>query len=184
MYNLEHDFKTQLVLACDDQGKFLEYIPRSVGHTGNGRRHLAITVLLFNSKGQVLLQKRKHKIFDNIWDLTGATHPVHKESGEDESLEECTLRCLKDEYEIEEVELKNLGAFNYFENYGELCENEHCYLLVGEYNGKLKLNPEAGYDYKWMDKQEFLEDIQKNPDQYTPWAIESISILKEKDFFN
>ena len=48
-------------MAVDDQGKFLEYIPKEVGHTEQGRRHLAITVLLYNSKGEVLLQKRKHK---------------------------------------------------------------------------------------------------------------------------
>jgi isopentenyl-diphosphate Delta-isomerase len=183
MYNLEHDFKTQMILACDDNGVFQEYIPRAVGHTGNGRRHLAITVLIYNSKGEVLLQKRKHKVFDNIWDLTGATHPVHTDNG-DETLEECTLRCLLDEYGIKGVKLENKGAFNYFEKYNELCENEHCYLLVGEYTGEVYLNPEAGYMYKWMDKKEFLEDIEKNPDKYTPWAIESVKLLKEEGFFN
>jgi isopentenyl-diphosphate Delta-isomerase len=88
----------QIILACDDNGKFIEYIPKMVGHTGDGRRHLAITVLLYNSKGEVLLQRRKHKVFDNIWDFTGSTHPLHKEDGKDESLEEATLRFLKVEY--------------------------------------------------------------------------------------
>lgn len=64
----------QIILACDEQGVFTgEYIPKEIGHTGKGKRHLAITVLLENSKGEVLLQRRKHQIFDGIWDLTGAT---------------------------------------------------------------------------------------------------------------
>lgn len=168
----------QIILAVDDQGKFLEYIPKEVGHRGEGRRHLAITVLLYNSKGQVLLQRRKHKIFDNLWDLTGATHPLHKDEV-DESLDEATRRCLKEEWGIEEIKLRNLGAFNYFAKDGEYCENEHCAILVGEYNGEVSLNPKAGYEYKWMDKQEFLKDIEANPQKYTPWVTEGVKILKK-----
>lgn len=176
----------QIILAVDDNGKFLEYIPKELGHKGSGRRHLAIAVLLQNSRNQVLLQKRKHKIFDNIWDLTGATHPLYKEDGSDESLEEATWRCLEVEYGIKEkISLKNLGFFNYFKKYGEycenetkslFCENEHCALLVGEYNGEVNLNPAVGYEYKWMEKQEFLKDIRENPAKYTPWAIEAATL--------
>jgi len=169
----------QIILAVDDNGKFSgEYIPKAVGHTGAGQRHLAITVLIYNSKGQCLLQKRKHQVFDNIWDITGATHPLHKEDG-DETVEEATWRCLAVEYGIKDkIPLKNLGFFNYFAKYGEYCENEHCAILVGEYNGPLSLNPEVGYEYKWMDKKEFLQDIEANTQNYTPWAKEALKFLK------
>lgn len=168
----------QIILAVDSSGKFLEYIPKAVGHTGAGKRHLAITVILQNSQSQVLLQKRKHKIFDNIWDLTGATHPLHREDGSDESLEEATWRCLEVEYGItEKIPLKNSGFFNYFKKYGEFCENEHCAIMIGEYNGALRLNPASGYEYKWMDKADFLKDIAANPQNYTPWAIEGVKVL-------
>lgn len=168
----------QIILACDDNGKFLEYIPKEVGHTGKGKRHLAITVLLYNSKGEVLLQKRKHQVFDNIWDMTASTHPLHKSNGTDESLEQATLRALKFEYDIENISLENLGSFNYYAQIGELCENEHCAMMIGEYNGQLKLNKNVGYEYKWVKKEEFLNDIEKNPQNYAPWAVEGIKALK------
>lgn len=170
----------QIILAVDENGKFRgEYIPKMVGHTGKGRRHLAITVLLYNKKGEVLLQKRRHKIFDNIWDLTGATHPLHKEDGTDESLEEATRRCLEAEWGIREIgEIKVIGKFNYFAKYGEYCENEHCAILVGEYNGPIEMDPKAGYGYKWVEREEFLKDIKKNPKKYTAWAQEAAKFLK------
>ncbi len=175
----------QTILAVDEIGNFTgKYIRKSVGHKGEGKRHLAISVLLYNSKDEVLLQKRKHKVFDDIWDVTGATHPLHLESGQDETVEEATLRCLSREYGIKEVALKNHGFFNYFVKYGKLCENEHCAILVGEYNGRLNLNPEVGYGYKWMAKQEFLKDIEKNPKNYTAWAKEAVQVLLASDFFN
>lgn len=175
----------QIILACDDKGNFSgEYIPKEVGHRGEGRRHLAITVLLYNLKSQILLQKRKHKIFNNIRDITGATHPLHTDAG-DETLEQATLRCLEREYGVKEkIPLKNMGFFNYFAKYNGLCENEHCAILVGEYNGPLDLNPEVGYKYKWMEKDEFLKDIEENANNYTPWAIEAAKILKQSGFFD
>lgn len=174
----------QIILACDDQGNFTgEYIPKEVGHTGEGKRHLAITVLLENEKGEVLLQKRKHQVFDDIWDFTGATHPLHLED-HDETFEEATYRCLKREYDLnpqEIINLKNLGTFNYFASYKNgLCENEHCALLVGEYNGEVKVNPEVGYGYKWMKKEEFLKDIEENPQNYSPWAVEGVKLLSRR----
>ncbi|MBI2596549.1 NUDIX domain-containing protein [Candidatus Daviesbacteria bacterium] len=172
----------QIILACDDKGKFLEYIPKKIGHTGEGRRHLAVTVLLYNNKGEVLLQKRKHQVFDNIWDFTASTHPLHTENG-DESLEEATLRALQDEYGVENVQVKEVGSFNYFAKVGSLCENEHDYLLIGEYNGEIKLNPKVAYECKWVDKGELFKDMEKNPKNYSPWSQEGLKILKESGFF-
>jgi isopentenyl-diphosphate Delta-isomerase len=167
----------QIILAVDDQGKFLDYIPKEEGHKGEGRRHLAICVLLQNSKGEVLLQKRKHKIFDNIWDITGATHPLHKDK--DETLEETTWRCLEEEWGItEKIPLKNLGFFNYFAKYNDTCENEHCAMMIGEYDGEVNLNPDMGYEYKRVSKEEFLKDIKANPKKYTPWARQVSRLLQ------
>lgn len=173
----------QIILVSDKNGNFTgEYIPKMVGHTGEGKRHLAITVLLYNSKGEVLLQKRKHKVFDNLWDFTGSTHPLHLPD-HDETFEEATLRCLKREYGIDNVKLSNMGAFNYFAKYGELCENEHCAMMIGEYNGPVHLNPEVGYGCQWMKKAEFLEDIEAHPEKYCKWTVEGVKVLKEKGFF-
>lgn len=173
----------QIILVSDEQGNFTgEYIPKEVGHTGEGKHHLAITVLLYNSKGQVLLQQRKHKVFDDIWDFTGSTHPIHKGGGQDESFEDATLRCLKREYDVDDVKVEKVGAFNYFADYGQLCENEHCAMMIGKYDGELKMNPEVGYSYKWMDKQEFLADIEENPQKYAPWTVEGTKLLKNQAF--
>ncbi|MBI4039026.1 NUDIX domain-containing protein [Candidatus Daviesbacteria bacterium] len=169
----------QTILACDDQGNFLEYIPKEIGHTGAGRRHLAITVLIYNSKGEVLLQKRRHQVFNNVWDFTASTHPLHQ-NNTDETFEQASKRALKDEYDIENVSLKIIGEFNYFAKNGEFCENEHCALMTGKYDGPFKLNPEVGYECIWMGKEQFLEDLDKNPQKYGPWVISGAKFLKQK----
>lgn len=173
----------QTILAVDDNGNFLEYIPKETGHTGLGKRHLAITVLLYNSQGQVLLQRRKHQIFDNIWDFTGATHPLHLKDSRDETLAEATQRCLEVEYGIKEkIPFKNLGFFNYLSSYGEFCENEHCAMMVGKYDRKVEMDPSVGYEYQWIGVKEFLEDVEKNSQKYAPWVGEGVKILKQTKF--
>lgn len=167
----------QTILAVDKNGKFSgEYVSKIKAHTGSGIHHLAMTVFIINSKDQILLQKRKHEIFDNIWDNTASTHQLHLKD-HDETDEEATLRCLKNEWGIEDVKLKNWGGINYQAKYGKYCENEFCKVLIGLYDGKINLDPKVGYGYKWMDKKEFLKDIQKNPNKYTPWCQEAVKIL-------
>lgn len=179
---------SQIIIVCDDQGiPTGEYIPKKEGITGEGKKHLAVSVLLINGNNEVLLQKRKHLVFDNLWDLTASTDLSHFEN-KDESLEEAADRCLKREYDINNINgLKKLGGFSYFAPYhtvqGDFCENEYDIILTGEYDGEVKMNPEVGYEYKWVDKEEFLKDIDQNPQNYTPWAIEGVKVLKQKGFF-
>ena len=170
---------SQIISAVDEAGKFLRYISKEEGHKKEGIHHLAITVFIFNSKGELLLQKRKHKVFDNFWDNTASTHQLHLKD-HDETDEEATLRALNHEYEIKNIELKNLGGFNYFERIGDLCENEFCKLLVGIYEGEVKLNPEVGYSYKWISKKDFLKELEEKPEEYTPWCKVAARILAEK----
>lgn len=169
----------QIISAVDDSGKFLEYIPRMAGHTGLGRRHLGITILVFNKAAQILLQKRKHLVFDNIWCFTADTHPYHIVN-RDETIEEASERALKEDFNIDNISLENLGFFNYFEQDGKYCENEYCAMVIGEYDGPIKMNPEHGYDFVWMDKEDFLKEVENNPKKWAPWVPGGIKILKEK----
>ncbi len=173
----------QIIIVCDDKGSPTgEYIPKMEGVSGDGKKHLAVTVVLYNSKAEILLQKRKHLVFDNLWDLAASTDLSHFED-HDETFEEASLRCLKREYSISDIDLKNMGGFSYFAKDGDHCENEYDVILTAEYNGEVKMNPEVGYEFKWVGRQEFLKDIEKNPKNYTPWAIGGVKLLKEKGFF-
>jgi isopentenyl-diphosphate delta-isomerase len=182
----EHRSAHQVLLACDDDGRFTgQYVRRDVAHTGDGRRHLAIAVLLYNARGELLLQRRKHALFDDVWDITGATHPLRLADGTDEPLEQAALRCLRDEYGLDQPRLSEVGAFTYFakDPGGLLCENEHCTLYVGACDGPVRLNHEVGYECAWVSKAFLLEDIAASPESYAPWARLSVDLLRRTGFF-
>lgn len=174
----------EMLLLVNDQDNFLGYASKKECHTGEGKKHRAFVTLLFDSQNQVTLQKRKHRLFDNLWDLTAISHPLHLDDGHDENYQEASDRALKKEMGIESVSVKKVGAFNYFAQDGENCENEYCAVLIGRYDGEYKPNPEEVYEMKQMLFDEFIKDVKKNPKKYTPWAVMAVGVLEKLDLDN
>lgn len=174
--------KRQLLIVVDENDVPTgQYEDKGECHFGDGIHHRAFVVLLENSKGEVLLQLRKHVRWDKFWDLTAISHVLHLEDafaeGRDESYQEAALRSLKEEMGISNVKVKKIGGFNYFAKYHAHCENEYCAVLTGIYNGEVNASSDVIYEYKWTPKQDFIDDVEKRPERYTPWAIETIKII-------
>ena len=161
----------QILLLVDENDNFSgKYAKRIDCHTGKGIRHRAFVTLLENSKGEVLLQKRKHALWDGFWDTTAISHNLHLED-HDETYTEAGNRSLLVEMGIPEVDLKNVGGFPYFVEFGKMCENEYCAILLGNYDGVVQPNKDAVYEYKWLDKKAFIQSCINEDEAYTPWAI-------------
>jgi len=173
-------FMEQTLIVVDDKDKILGYAPRSECHTGKGRRHRAFVILLYDKNKKILLQHRKHKLFDKRWDLAGASHPLHVD-GKDDSYIESASRCLRNEWGIENVSLEKIGAFNYFKEDGKNCENEYCALIVGKYDGELKANAETAYGFRMVSLEQLLSEAERKPETFTPWSIEAVKILRNHE---
>jgi isopentenyl-diphosphate delta-isomerase len=171
----------QQLLLVDEEDKFLgRYAPKSQCHSGRGLHHRAFTIMILNKKDEVLLQRRKHKLWDNHWNLTNS-HPLHREDKTDESYEGAAKRCLEREWGIK-IPVKKLFTFNYFAQYrNNLCENEYCAFLLGRYDGKVHPNPEVAYGYRWMPLNKLLKEIKTHPSQYTPWLIKVLEELEKHE---
>lgn len=170
--------RQQLILVDENDVPTGEYADKGECHFGEGLHHRAFVVLLENSQGEVLLQLRKHVRWDGYWDLTAISHVLHL-ADHDETYEEAAHRALRDEMAITDVKLEKIGGFNYFAKYHGHCENEHCAILVGKYDGEYVPNEDLVYETKWVKKEAILVDVEKHPDEYTPWAIKAVKILKK-----
>jgi isopentenyl-diphosphate delta-isomerase len=134
-------------------------------------------VALYNRRGQLLLQRRKHELFSNMWDLAGASHPLHLKS-RNESYAEAAARCIKTEFGVTGIRLRKIGAFNYFAPQGKKCENEHCAVIVGRYDGKVKPNPKVAYGFQWATMRETLTWLRKEPQSFVMWARLGARVLR------
>jgi isopentenyl-diphosphate delta-isomerase len=112
-----------------------------------------------------------------MWDLAGATHPLHI-GKRNESYTEAAKRCAAEEWGVHGVKFKNMGGFNYFKKEGKNCENEFCAVLVGKYDGKLRPDPKAAYGFTWKPLPQIKADARKRPSSYVIWAVKSLPKIK------
>lgn len=167
-----------LILVDDNDVPTGEYADKGECHFGEGLHHRAFVVVLKNNRNEVLLQHRKHVRWDRFWDVSAISHVLHFPD-RNETYAEAGNRSLIDEMGIDNVKLEKISGFNYFAKYHSHCENEYCAVLVGEYDGQVAPSPDLVYEYRWLPEAEFIIDTQRNPEKYTPWAIETARALKQ-----
>ena len=128
--------------------------------------HRAISVLILNSKWEMLLQHRALNKYHcgGMWSNTTCTHPFPHESNID-----AAHRRLKEEMWFD-TKLDEIFQFHYtthFDNW--LTENEIDHVFLWYYDWEINLNPEEANDYKWLSIEKLKEDIAINPQIYTQW---------------
>ena len=136
-----------------------------------GKLHRAFSIFVFNSKGELLLQKRGKSKYHSggLWTNTCCSH-----QRDGEALEEAVHRRLKEEMGFD-CELKEMFTFTYRIKFGNnLFENECDHVFIGNFDGEPTPNPEEVDEWKWVGLEELKNDMQKNPDNYTYWLKESI----------
>jgi len=170
----------QMLILVDQQDNCIGYAPRNECHSGSGRLHRAITVLIFNSQEKILLQRRKSLLWDKFWDIAGATHPMHYPDY-DETYDDAALRFLRTEWNIA-TPLERVFSFIYFARFNAFCEREHCVLLAGQHDGPIRLSPHYGYGMRWTSLAECVSEIQQSPEIYTPWAQIVVKKLSAQPF--
>ena len=140
----------------------------------DGKLHRAFSIFIFNSKNEMLLQKRSKAKYHcgGLWTNTCCSHPR-----KGELLEEATHRILREEMGFD-CELKEVGDFIYKAKFNNgLTEHEYDHVFTGKFDGAPNLNPEEADDYKWIDLEKLKNEIKKNSNDFTVWfkiALEKV----------
>lgn len=166
----------EFVVLVDENNNPIGTADKATVHTKNTPLHRAFSLFLFNSKKQLLLTKRAagKKTFPGIWTNTVCGHLTP-----DESAVDAAKRRLKNELEIDGVDIKEVAPYRYrFADKNGIVENEICPIFVGHFDGDPISNPLEIDDWKWMNWQEFLNDLEIN-NEYSPWCKEEAIILQK-----
>jgi len=145
-----------------------------------GILHRAFSVFIFNKERKVLLQRRSLEKYHSpgLWTNTVCSHPRAGEKPVD-----AAHRRLVEEMGFD-TEVEKLFSFVYNADVGEgLREYEYDHVFTGVSNTIRKPNPEEVGDWKYMDFDELVSDVQKNPENYTVWfriALKEVEKQKSK----
>jgi isopentenyl-diphosphate delta-isomerase len=169
------------VILCDEQGNRLGTAPKSEIHTDHTPLHLAFSIFLFRSNGDLLLQQRSHK--KKTWPLMWANSCCGHQKLE-ETLEQTALNRVAFELGITEASLQvMLPDFRYRCERDGIVENEICPVLVGTTTQEPQTNPDEAEMYRWISWEDWLQEIKTNPEPYAYWCIKETEELLSKDVF-
>lgn len=146
-----------------------------------GVLHRAFSIFIFNSKKQLLMQQRALDKYHSpgLWTNTVCSHP---RSGEDVLAaanrrlgEEMGMKCKMTEF----------FSFLYKADVGDgLKEHEFDHVLIGTTDEQPVPNPQEVADYKYVDFDWVVKDVEKTPDNYTEWfKIALKELVKKKGQF-
>jgi isopentenyl-diphosphate delta-isomerase len=136
-------------------------------HVAPGVLHRAVSVLIFNSDGQTLLQRRAPSSyhFADRWSNTCCTHP---RPGEDPVM--AARRRLDEEMGIA-IELSEVGTFRYRaeDPVSGLVENEYDHVFVGTFSGTPQPDSGVVSEWMWADIGTLRRRLAADPISHTPW---------------
>lgn len=153
------------VILVNENDEVVGHMDKLEAHE-KGLLHRAFSVFIFNTKGEMLLQRRAMDKYHSagLWSNTCCSHPRP-----DEGVEQAASRRLKEEMGLQ-CELKSIFSFQYkvdFEN--GLTEHEMDYVLVGVTNEMPKPNRTEVMDWKFMSNLEIERELKADPEKYTYW---------------
>lgn len=153
------------VILVDEHDHEIGTMEKMEAHR-KGLLHRAFSIVIFNSKGEMLLQQRAAEKYHSggLWTNACCSHPRPGENLEDAGkrklLQEMGFSCnLNYSHKfIYKVELDN-----------QLTEYEWDYVLVGNYDGTPVINPLEAQAWKYQSLAFIRKHADENPEDYTCW---------------
>ena len=131
-----------------------------------GLLHRAFSILIFNEKGEMLLQQRATEKYHSpgLWTNACCSHPRPNESNLD-----AAYRRLKEEMGMQ-TSMEEIFKFTYRAELEDgLIEHEIDHVFYGISNENPNINLDEVMDYKWIDFLELQNHIALYPKKYTAW---------------
>jgi isopentenyl-diphosphate delta-isomerase len=155
----------QEVVLVDQQDKEIGWMEKMEAHQ-KALLHRALSIFIFNSNGDMLLQQRAFSKYHSggLWTNACCSHPQPNEK-----VATAALRRLEEELGFT-TELQKAFEFTYkavLDN--GLTEYEYDHVFVGQYEKEVKMNPEEVHNYCFKSVTEIKNDLLQFPDKFTVW---------------
>lgn len=133
-----------------------------------GLLHRAVTVYVFNSRQELLLQRRASEKYHcgGLWSNTCCGHPYPHESTQD-----AAERRLREEMGMN-VSLTPMFELSYnLPLSNGLTEHEYGHVFFAVCDALPHLNPEEADAFEYRAMEKIQQQMEQNPQQFTPWFL-------------
>ena len=160
------------VILVDHDDKQIGLEEKLKAHQNGGKLHRAISIFIFNKKGETMLQQRAATKYHGggLWSNTVCSHPRIGETPV-----QAAHRRLMEEMGFD-CQMKEVFAFEYEAKMDKgLTEHEYDHVIFGTYDSDPKPNPEEVQDWRWIRLDALKIELKKNPNSYSPWVRTAIN---------
>ncbi len=171
----------EYVILIDEQDQEIGTGEKIATHVA-GKLHRAFSVVIFNTRKEMLLQKRAEGKYHSpgLWSNTCCGHPRP-----DEDTVTAARRRLQEEMGFD-CELQLAFTFHYQAHFDNgLMENELDHVMLGycDHHIVVQPDPEEAGDWRWIGPAALREDVQAHPDVYTYWFKVLLDEAAERGIF-
>jgi isopentenyl-diphosphate delta-isomerase len=155
----------ELMVLVDEHDRVLGTEEKLAAHR-SGALHRAFSVIIWDSEGRQLIQKRSRGKYHSggLWTNACCGHP---RPGED--VASAALRRLEEEMGFA-CELESLGTILYRADLDSgITEHELVHVFRGIHKGPVAPDPAEVEDYRWARLDDLHADIAAEPEAFSVW---------------
>ena len=158
--------EAESLILVDEADREVGYLSKTRCHEGRGVLHRAFSLLIFNERGELLLQRRSagKRLWPHYWSNSCCSHPRRAEG-----MEAAIHRRLREELGLA-CPLHFLFKFQYqaqFDNVG--AEHELCSVFIGRSTGRVLIDHDEISDWRWVSPERLTTELGTEAERFTPW---------------
>ena len=157
----------EALILVDAADRRLGHLSKTLCHEGRGILHRAFSLLIFNGRGELLLQRRapSKRLWPLYWSNSCCSHPRRSET-----MHVAIRRRLYEELGIRS-KLKFLFKFQYHAQFDATgAEHELCSVFIGRCHKPPQINRDEIADFRWISPEALQAEMSSaGVSKYTPW---------------
>jgi isopentenyl-diphosphate Delta-isomerase len=157
------------LILVDESDREIGHLSKALCHEGRGILHRAFSLLIFNGKGELLLQQRapSKRLWPLYWSNSCCSHPRRAET-----MEAAIRRRLNEELGIS-CPLQFLFKFQYQAQFDATgAEHELCSVFIAHCTDPVRINRHEILGWRWVDPEALEAEMSAGgSEKFTPWFM-------------
>jgi len=155
------------LILVDEADREVGHMSKAECHQGRGTLHRAFSLLIFNARGELLIQQRaaSKRLWPLYWSNSCCSHPRRAES-----MAAATDRRLREELGLH-CPLHFLYKFQYHAQFdASAAEHELCSVFIGRCTDPVRADRKEVHDWRWAAPESLQAEMAgSGAEQFTPW---------------
>jgi len=155
------------VVLVNEKDEVLGEMEKLAVHQNGGKLHRAFSLFVFNSRGEMLLQKRASSKYHcpDLWTNACCSHP-----NLEMSIEDFARNRLQEEMGMSCSKISREFSFIYRQEFdNSLTEHELDHVLTTISDELPNPNPEEVGDFRYIKIPDLYQELAENPAKFTIW---------------